>query len=368
MKRLHLFKSTSLPNSILNGLLGLAVLIAFGVVVWATLPAAGDKSHRSPVELGAEGPVTQAGSDIYLPYISLTPSGWSSQTSGVSNLLYGVSCAAGGQNCMAVGQQIALYTSNGGNSWSPVTPSGIAGLVLNDVSCPSASRCVAVGQRSGSAGVILVTNNAGGSWTPLNQSYRMDAVDCISTSECVAVGDESEARFTYNGGASWENGRLGNTPLFGVDCLSSKTCWMVGVGGRVIGTYPNAGGPGGIGVISKKDLLLNEGKSLLSISCIQQDTCVTVGEIGKIFKTTNTGGSWSSRPSGTGVTLTGVSCPGFSLCYTVGDGGTILISLDTGSTWSPDDSPVATNLKDIDCYGPSNCLAVGAGGTILLRQ
>lgn len=351
----------------LNGSLGLIVLIAFAVMVRATLPT-GDQVPGSLIGPAAEGPVSQADSEVYLPFIIRSPSGWSSQTSGVSNPLYGVSCAAGGQNCMAVGQQIALYTSNGGNSWSPATPAGIAGLILNDVSCPSASRCVAVGQRTGSAGVILVTNNAGGSWTPFNQSYRMDAVDCISTSECVAVGDESEARFTYNGGASWENGRLGNTPLFGVDCLSSKTCWMVGVGGRVIGTYPNAGGPGGIGVISKKDLLLNEAKSLLSISCVQQGTCVTVGEIGKIFKTTNTGGNWNSQTSGTGVTLTGVSCPGSTFCYLVGDGGTILISGDDGSTWSPDDSPVAVNLKDIDCYGPTNCLAVGASGTILLRQ
>ncbi|MCB0167891.1 MAG: hypothetical protein KDI79_26930 [Anaerolineae bacterium] len=367
MKRLIDLISTSFSNSILNGLLGLAVLIAFGVMVRATLPA-GDQVPVSLIETGAEGPVSQAGSDIYLPFVIRSPSGWSSQTSGVGNLLLGVSCTADGQNCMAVGSQIALYTNNGGNSWSPVTPAGIAGLVLNDVSCPSASRCVAVGQRTGSAGIILVTNNAGGSWTPFNQSYRMDAVDCISTSECVAVGNDSEARFTFNGGASWGSGRLGNTPLFGIDCISSKTCWMVGVGGRVIGTYPNAGGPGGIGVISKKDLLLAEEKSLLSISCVQQSTCVTVGEIGKIFKTTNTGGNWSSQSSGTGVTLTGVSCPGSSLCYTVGDGGTILISNDDGSTWAPDDSPVAVNLKDIDCYGPTNCLAVGAGGTILLRQ
>lgn len=367
MKYSHVLKSTLFPRSLLNRLLGLAVLIAFGVMVRAALPA-GDQVQVSPVEPGVEGPVSQANTDIYFPFIIKTPSGWSSQTSGVSNALYGVGCAVGGQNCMAVGQGMALYTSNWGNTWSPVTPPGIAGLVLNDVSCPTASLCVAVGQSSSSAGVILVTNNAGGSWTPFNQSYRMDAVDCISASECVAAGDESEARFTYNGGASWANGRLGNTPLFGVDCLSSKTCWMVGVGGRVIGTYPNAGAPGGVGVISKKDLLLVEQKSLLSISCPQQDTCVTVGEIGKIFKTTNTGGSWTSQTSGTGVTLTGVSCPGSARCYVVGDGGTILLSDDNGSTWSPDDSPVLVNLKDIDCYGFTNCLAVGASGTILLRQ
>ncbi|MCB0212237.1 MAG: hypothetical protein KDJ52_23045 [Anaerolineae bacterium] len=366
-------KPSKLPShSLLHiffNIIGISIaLVILGLGALTVLPSIdpNDSADLVPQVAPAAGPVAQADFFIYLPLVYHSPSGWFSQTSGVTNVLYGVDCADGGQYCMAVGQQIILKTNDGGSSWSPVTPS-ISGLDLKDVSCSTTTRCVAVGKSSSNTGLILVTTNGGTSWSKINQSYRMDAVDCISADECVAVGDESEARFTYNGGSSWQSGRLGNTPLYGVDCISSKTCWMVGVGGRVIGTYPNAGGPGGIGVISKKDLLLKEGKSLLSISCLQQDTCVTVGEIGKIFKTTNTGGSWSERSSGTSVSLPGVSCPDETFCYAVGDSGTILASSDGGSSWSDDNSPTAVNLKDIHCFGSTTCLAVGVNGTILQR-
>ena len=368
MKPLKL-PSRSLLRSIFNAVGILIALIILGVGVLTVLPSTNRNDRVDFVTRAdpASGPVAQSDFYIYLPIVSSVPTGWSSQTSGVTNLLYGVGCENSGQNCMAVGLGIILKTSNGGSSWSPVTPS-IAGLDLKDVSCPTATRCVAVGKSSSNTGLILVTTNAGSSWSKFGQSYLMSSVDCISSDECVAVGHESEARFTYNGGSSWQSGPLGNTHLHGVDCLSSRTCWMVGDGGRVIGTYPNAGGSGGIGVIPKKDLLLNEGKSLLSISCVKQEMCVTVGQIGKIFQTTNTGGSWSARSSGTGVTLPGVSCPDAAFCYAVGDNGTILISSNGGSSWFPDDSPTTTNLKAIDCFGSTTCLAVGANGTILQRQ
>lgn len=369
MKLPTALSTTSLFRTTLNVFFVMILFIALALVTITVLPSSsqlGEADLISQTAPTSDGPVAQDDSYIYLPLVQRSPTGWFTQTSGVTNLLQGVDCAAGGQNCIAVGNGIVLKTSNGGDSWSAVTPS-ISGLNLKDVSCPTANRCVAVGQSSGSSGLIIVTNNAGASWSTFNQSHRMDAIDCISSDECVAAGNDSEARFTFNGGSSWGDGRLGNTPLFGVDCISSRTCWMVGVGGRVIGTYPNAGGPGGIGVISKKDLLLNEAKSLLSISCAQTDTCVAVGEIGKIFQTTNTGGSWNERSSGTGVELSGVSCPDENLCYAVGDSGTILISTNSGSSWSPDDSPTTTNLEDIHCFGASTCLAVGSNGTILQR-
>lgn len=345
-------------------ILGFSSLLLFLVAApaWAKLPAEQSVPASAAVQ---DDPVLDQ--FIFLPLVQRSPSGWSSQASGVVSDLFGVGCAAGGQDCQIAGRALALKTDNGGASWSPVTPP-VTGLELYDVNCPTPSRCVAVGKSGSSAGLILVTNNGGASWTTFNQAYLMWSVDCISADECVVVGDESEARFTFNGGASWSDGRLGNTPLYGVDCVAAKTCWMVGVGGRVIGTYPNPNGPDGIGVIPKKDLLIKEEKSLLSISCVQQSTCVAVGEIGKIFKTTNTGGSWVERASGTGERLTGVSCPDASFCYAVGHNGTALISSDGGSSWAPELSLTAENLEAIDCFGPTNCVAVGTNGTILRRN
>lgn len=354
-----LFYARTSTGDYLILLLSTLLLLVVAPLAWARTPT------DQPV-LASFDPQNGPGF-VYLPVVQRSPSGWSSQASAVSDALFGVDCTPGGEDCYAAGRTIALKTDNGGSSWLPVTPN-IAGLDLYDVSCPTSTRCVAVGTSSSSAGVILVTNNGGASWSTFNQAYLLWSVDCISADECVVVGDESEARFTFNGGTSWSDGRLGNTPLHGVDCVASKTCWMVGVGGRVIGTIPNPNGPDGIGVIPKKDLLLNEEKSLLSISCVQHSTCVAVGEIGKIFRTTNTGSSWIERVSGTAEKLTGVSCPDAAFCYAVGDNGTILVSSDGGSRWGSENAPSVENLKAIDCFGSTTCLAVGANGTILRRN
>jgi hypothetical protein len=247
----------------------------------------------------------------------------------------------------------------------------LSNITLYDVSCATPTKCVAVRKSTTNNGIILVSNDGGQSWSlPINQLYQMNAVDCALPDQCVAVGTDSEARYTFDGGGSWRPGRLGNTPLYGIDCFADRNCWMVGIGGRVIGIYPNADGPDGIGVITKKDLFLSPARTLLAIGCsgTNGQHCVAVGESGVVAKTTNGGGSWSKPNSGTIVNLNGVSCPTASNCYAVGDGGTLLISEDGGTTWIPETSPTSENLKDIECFaGSSSCFAVGANGIILRR-
>lgn len=305
----------------------------------------------------------------YLPIIYGSPTGWQSpQNSGTTNLLNGVGC--NGSTCVSGGPGLSVYTDDEGSNWTSVT-AGLSNVTLYDVSCATSTKCVAVGESTGSNGIILVSNDGGQSWSSsFNQSYQMNAVDCALSNQCVAVGDASEARYTFDGGVSWRSGRLGNTPLYGIDCFGNRNCWMVGIGGRVIGIYPNAGGPDGIGVIPKKDLFLSPARTLLAIGCsgTNGQHCVTVGENGVMAKTTNGGGSWSKPNSGTAVNLNGVSCPTSSNCYAVGDGGTLLISSDGGTTWGLETSPTSENLEDIECVaGSSSCCAVGSNGTILRR-
>ncbi len=307
---------------------------------------------------------------IYLPIIYVSPTGWQPpQTSGTTNLLNGAGC--NGSNCVAGGPGLNVYTNDGGSNWTSVT-SGLTNITLYDVSCATTTKCVAVGKSTGSNGIILVSNDGGQSWSSsFNQSYQMNAVDCPLADQCFAVGDESEARYVLDGDTSnWQGDRLGNTPLYGIDCFGNRHCWMVGLGGRVIGIYPLAAGPDGIGVITKKDLFLSPVRTLLAIGCSGTDGqhCVTVGDLGAVAKTINGGGSWSKPNSGTTENLNGVSCPTASHCYAVGNNGTLLISEDGGTTWNPETSPTSENLNDIECFAESsNCFAVGANGTILRR-
>lgn len=316
------------------------------------------------------GQVVPAGNHtVYLPLVSKPFSGWRVQASGVTNLLFGVACAPNdSQTCVAVGQSIVLYTRNGGNSWTRVTAS-ITGLELHDVSCPTATRCVAAGPGSG-VGVIIVSNNAGQTWSPFNQSRHMLAVDCALADQCVVVGADSEARFTFDGGQSWKTGKLGTTTLHGIDCLSDRRCWMVGDGGRLIGTYPNPQAPNGVGVIPKKDLFIPDLRPLKGISCVNENTCVAVAAEGIIARTTDGWAHWTQPNSTTAVNLNDVSCPTASTCYAVGMKGTILLSKDGGNTWGAEPaSPTGHDLYGIYCLpGTDTCYAVGSNGTVLYHQ
>ena len=314
---------------------------------------------------------------IYLPLIFKAPILWEEQTSNISSKsINGVGCEPTGVNCAAGGQDVTLKTNDGGTNWS--VGSTLADVNILDVSCGSASLCVAAGVNSaGTSGVILYSTDGGQTWTRRNEPYQVYAVDCPNDDNCNAVGKVSEASFTRDGGTTWittiELGqRLGNTDLFGVDCVDTITCWMVGDGGRTIGIYPNPWGPGGIGVITKLDLFTNPPRTLYDISCVTQDICVSVGQAGVIARSTNaTGRSWdTSINSGVIQNLNGVSCPTASRCYAVGDAGTMLKSVDGGITWGRELLPTnvnTVNFEGIECFSEQTCLAVGSDGTILYR-
>jgi photosystem II stability/assembly factor-like uncharacterized protein len=307
---------------------------------------------------------------IYLPLIFKAPILWHTQTSNISGKsINGVGCSpASSSDCVAGGEDVTLNTDDGGNTWNVI--SGLADVNILDVSCGSASLCIAAGANSDdTSGVYLYTIDGGQTWTRKNEPYIMYGTDCYDGNSCIAVGQESEVRYTTDGAGSWESRRLGNTDLHGVDCISGSSCWMVGQGGRVIGAEP---------VIPKIDIFATgiyappNDKRLYDISCQNYNTCVTVGQSGVIARSTNaTGRVWNtSISSGVTQNLNGVSCPTATRCYAVGDSGTMLKSEDGGVNWVAETVPISVGNVDfegIDCFSEQNCMAVGANGTILYR-
>jgi hypothetical protein len=120
--------------------------------------------------------------------------------------LTGVSCTSSSA-CTAVGHywtsssgQEALVLRWDGTSWtlqSTPTPDGATGVELADVSCYSASGCVAVGTYSTETGSpALALRWDGSEWaiepTPEVGSNTVDyleSVSCTWNGECVAVGN-----------------------------------------------------------------------------------------------------------------------------------------------------------------------------------
>jgi hypothetical protein len=240
-----------------------------------------------------------------------------------------------------------------GSVWS-VVPSpnhGTSGSYLWDVSCTSASACMAVGTDNGAA--TLAERWDGSSWTvvkPLDPSTpfglsELNGVSCISAQTCTAVG-------------AYDDINLGDLPL--VESWDGSTWTLV----------PNSTPAGG-------------GPELYSVACPAAGTCLGVGMFWmqtpiQALAGTSTG-SWSlgkvTTPGNGDSNLSSVTCTSPSSCVAVGNydnttTGLTLVESWNGLAWSTVPTPnptttagIASGLNGVECTAPGSCIAVGQSGS-----
>ena len=127
-------------------------------------------------------------------------------------------CVAIGSSTGVTGSAQTLSTKNGGAAWSVSTiPHGMKYLL--NVTCPTARRCVAVGylgnpfQGKNVPPGAMYSLNGGRSWSlgtlPASKASSINAVACSTAIRCVAVGSSSglngtaKTNYTTNGGKTW---------------------------------------------------------------------------------------------------------------------------------------------------------------------
>ena len=91
----------------------------------------------------------------------------------------------------------------------------------------------------------------------------------------------------------------------------------------------------------------------------------TVGSAGKVWKSTDGGGSWAAQTSGVAGDLNDVCFIGATTGWAVGDGGQILKTTDGGSTWTPQSSPTTLNLLAVTAWDENRAWASGEDATLL---
>ena len=194
--------------------------------------------------------------------LTWTGSGWTAATppgnAGGGSDLLGVSCRSA-TSCVAVGSYLGKKASVAysdilvGKTWvgkAVPVPKGTLLSQLKDVSCPSASFCVAIGYAVANAGGISVLLDRwnGKAWSAMKSAALpagfndvLNAVSCVSQKSCVAVGNvgkpkppqEIAVSEIWNGKTwsyakvSWPKG-VKNTHLDAVSCLSAGHCVAVG--------------------------------------------------------------------------------------------------------------------------------------------
>ncbi|HTW08321.1 MAG TPA: RHS repeat-associated core domain-containing protein [Acidimicrobiales bacterium] len=268
---------------------------------------------------------------------------------------------------------------------------GHSGTVLHGVSCPSGSRCVAVGQDlgnyAGANGTIEISDTGAG-WTPAPVAVpspppahgvdTLGSVSCWAPGTCAAVGDYESSKGTLplvetETGSVWQPAASVALPagatftaavLNGVSCTSSGTCLAVGgyqegiIAGHAMAVL-STGGHWAAGAQALEVHLPTASDSspvLNAVSCAGTG-CLAVGGYEKSFyvhpgmAVAESGGHLqravevvppASDPTFVETTLSGVSCTGPATCAIAGTyrdptGGVVqaMVASEVDGAWRP---------------------------------
>ena len=277
--------------------------------------------------------------------------------------------------CVAVGggasgYGAAYWTDDGGSSWTREPVPGDAGTsALLDVSCPTATFCLTVSEGGGlpfegSWPIYAVTHDGGVTWSTVASQIDADLsgrLACAGPSRCYAL-DGTISRST-DGGATWES--LTSTAWSSIDqlaCTLRSTCFVVGTShgalsfGRIVGF--------GARVVRVGALPDLPSLAVESISCSSVTACTIAGtSAGPVSLTTEDGGrTWVTHRLPIEVrNLADLSCSGPRTCTAVGTSLSLhgpleaATTIDGGVTWT-------TSEISSDPDGWAARLSCGPGG------
>lgn len=171
-------------------------------------------------------------------------------------------CIAVGTYFDASGHQQGLLEYSTGSSWKamrapvPVDAAANPGVTLQALACPSAARCLAVGNYTDSSGHSegLLESGFGSRWAPaktplpsnasVGPGVGLDAVSCPATSSCVVLGNYQDSSGNFQGlllsqmGSSWTAAEVplptntatpANPTLTDLACPAVSHCVAIGV-------------------------------------------------------------------------------------------------------------------------------------------
>ncbi len=351
--------------------------------------------------------------------VATTDSGstWTQQVSGAKVDLEGVTCLSA-SSCFVVGDGgVTLSTTDSGGHWTSVGSSAPTYDALTGISCPTTAICYAVGPDCqlrycygfGSGQAILATYDFGTSWSrqaaPFTD-YSLNDVSCPTANTCYAVGYQLNDPLcpeaanvvvkTTDSGAHWVSlvkSQCANYGDYydGISCPSVSTCYLVAA--IYSGSYILATTDGGATWVTKYPGFFGT-HQFRRIVCPDVAHCYAVGAVfnggsgygnyGSIISTADSGTTWTvlTTPainncnySGdvTDPCFTGLSCPAISTCYVVGYEtlcaacsavqGLLLATTDSGATWNVQTlsaggtTPVTPIATAISCSSTTTCSA-----------
>jgi hypothetical protein len=306
--------------------------------------------------------------------------------------------------------------SNG--QWTPTEAPAPAlgdGVQLAQVVCSAVGECVAIGlyllPNGTFPGEGVIETLSDGSWTataalvPANAgptpSSQLRDLSCVSASSCMAVGDYEDADQNVQGLIeTMAHGRWGPTEaplpsgtslddqsaiLYGVSCRSARSCVAVGeYGSTPVGLVETLSAAGFKPTDAATTLAGTSWSSLREVTCTTSRSCVAIGFYGPYTlaytdavvhgRSTATTAPAPPGDQSPGPTLSTPVCPEKRVCVSVGsytgpqDDTFGLIDGLFRKRWTAQATPLPSNgdpdqgvaLNAVACPAPGDCVAVGA--------
>jgi hypothetical protein len=298
------------------------------------------------------------------------------QFSGVACTL-AIRCMAAGGYLTPSATGATLAASWNGSGWRQRATASPPGSALSDVSCVSASDCMAVGSINGSSTLAELWN--GSTWrvtkTPARPAGSQEYGVSCKGSQCLAVGRSMLAEL-WNG-SGWQVEKLPlpspfySGELTDVSCATASYCLVTGF--YFTAVQSNSSSFAELWNGTKFRLLRPPGGGLNTVSCLSTSFCLTLtGSAAEIW----TGKGWRTTSTfrgsfGFGPGLVALSCVRTSACMAVGNylgsGGPQLIEgfnvaeWWNGSSWRRLTTPAGAGggLADVSCTSPTRCMAAG---------
>ncbi len=190
-------------------------------------------------------------------------------------------------------------------------------------------------------------------------SQGFNSVSSSDGTNVTAVGDAGKLYRSINGGVTWAGYTNGTVDMNCVSSVGSEV-WIASDHGTVYKTS-NIDSP--VNTYS-----VGSTANLNSVSFINSSTGYVCGDGGVVYKSVNSGASWSLSNSGiANVKLNSISFLDASNGIIAGENGSIYLTSDGGSSWTLQSSVTTNNLLKVK-YFSDGYVAVGEYGTLVVKN
>jgi len=276
---------------------------------------------------------------------------WIPVTSGTSAKLDAIHFINAQKGYCAGGSVRTLATNDGGNTWTMTTSQGFRDFSFYDDNAGFGASVV--GQS------IAKTSNGGASWTSLTPptSNSLWAVAATSATTAYFVGTGGVLWKTTNGGASFSVGSSGSTDLLTDIVFTNPTTGYIVVQTGKIRKTTNSG--------STWTTAYTTNGLLTEMCFVNENTGYVAASNGRVLKTTDAGATWTEITVGANMSFQGVHFFDANHGMVVGLSGRAFYTNNGGNTWTEQFPGTTEHLYDVRMLSASSAIVTGENGTII---